>query len=66
MNWCFATINNRPGEIYFERIRSGQVKFLGYCYVKREDFTLKEERNAFDKDVKKFKIVCDDERYKIV
>ena len=65
MNWCFATINNRLGEIYFEKKKNGQIKFLGHCYIAKEDFKLKEERNALKRDIKKFKIVYKNKEYKI-
>lgn len=43
MEWCFAIINNRLAEIYFERKKRG-IKFLGHFYVKESEYTLKEER----------------------
>lgn len=30
MNWCFAIINGKLGEIYFEKTKNGQIKFLGH------------------------------------
>ncbi len=65
MDWCFATINNRLGEIYFKKKNNGQTKFLGHCYVKKEDFMTKEELIAFEKDTKKFKIVYKNKKYKL-
>lgn len=66
MSWCFAIINNKPGEIYFERSKSGRVKFWGHCYVGKEDFKTKEERSALEKDIKKFKIVYRNKNYKLI
>ncbi len=66
MNWCFAKINNRLGEIYFEKKKSGQIKFLGHCYIKKEDLKTREERNDLKEDVKKFKIIYRNKKYKIV
>lgn len=66
MNWCFATINGRLGEIYFEKKKNGQTKFLGHCYVKKEDFKTKEELRALDEETKKFKIIYKNKQYKVI
>ena len=52
MSWCFAIINNRIAEIYFEKNKK-EVKFLGHCYVKESEYTLKEERDCIKKDIVK-------------
>jgi hypothetical protein len=51
MNWSFAIINNKLAEIYFERKKNGNVKFIGHCYVKREEYKTKKEQNYIDKDI---------------
>jgi len=28
MNWCFAIINNKAGEIYFDKNKNSQIKFF--------------------------------------
>ena len=56
MGWCFAIINNRLAEIYFEKNKSG-IKFLGHCYVKESEYTLKEEREWIKKDIAKVQLV---------
>jgi len=44
MNWCFAIINGRLAELYFEK-KSGNIAFIGHAYVKKDEFTtLKEQR----------------------
>ncbi len=54
MTWCFAIINNRPAEIYFEKKRD-KTEITGHCYAKREEFDDEEERQAFDEDTAKYK-----------
>ena len=49
MSWCFAIINNRLAEVYFEK-RKGKIKFLGHAYVKRNEYKSKEEKNWIEKD----------------
>lgn len=56
MGWCFAIINNKLAEIYFEK-RKGRIKFLGHCYVKESEYTLKEEREWIKKDIVKVQLV---------
>lgn len=66
MCWCFATINNKPGEIYFDKNKNGRIKFLAHCYVKREDFKNREELKYFDKDIKNLKVVYKNKKYKAI
>jgi len=66
MYWCFAIINNKSGEIYFDRRENGEVEFQGHCYVKRTDFRIKGELHALDQETKKFKIVYRNKKYKLI
>jgi len=65
MYWCFATINGRLGEIYFDK-KNGQAEISSHCYIKKEDFEIKEELHALDQESKKFKIVYRNKKYKII
>ena len=56
MSWCFAIINNKLAEIYFEKNKSG-IKFLGHCYVKESEYILKEEKQWIKKDIAKVQLV---------
>ncbi len=51
MSWCFAVVNHRLAEIYFE---NGRV--WGHCLVRRSEFKLKKEREWIEKDTKKYKL----------
>jgi hypothetical protein len=66
MFWCFATISSRIGEIYFERDKNGKAKISGHCFVKKEEFTVKEEIRALESDIKKFKVVYRNKKYKFI
>lgn len=46
MDWSFAIINGKLAEIYFEK-RKDKVKFLGHCYVKREEYDSQEEQKIY-------------------
>ncbi|TSC86393.1 MAG: Uncharacterized protein G01um101416_666 [Microgenomates group bacterium Gr01-1014_16] len=50
MNWCFAIINRRLSELFFEK-RGRGVKFLGFAHVKRDEYGTKREQKMIDKDI---------------
>lgn len=66
MTWCFAIINGRLGEIYFEKKKNDQIKFLGHCYVKREEFKTKQEQKCINKDIKKTRVIYRNGKYKLI
>ncbi len=63
MCWCFAQINNKLAEIYFQKNKNG-IKLLGHCYVKKSEFKTKKEQNWIEKDTSKFKFVYSNKEYK--
>ena len=63
MSWCFAIINNRIAEIYFDK-KGGEIKFLGHCYVKESEYTLKEEKEWIKKDIEKVKLIYRKGKYR--
>lgn len=38
MCWCFAIINNKLAEIYFDKNKKETTKFKGHCYIQRKEF----------------------------
>ena len=54
MSWCFAIINNRLAEIYFEK-KNEKIKFLGHCYVKEWGFKSKREKAWIKMDIAKMR-----------
>jgi hypothetical protein len=64
MSWCFAIINNKLAEIYFDRNKKGNPKFSGHCYIKKEDFKLKAEQKAIKEDTEKYQFVYRKGEYK--
>lgn len=53
MNWCFALINGKLAEIYFEP-KKGDPKILGHAYVKKEQYQTKKEQEYISNDTEKF------------
>lgn len=50
--WCFATVNGRLAEISFQK----KYGIYGHCYVKREEYS-KREQKMIDADIKKFRFI---------
>lgn len=65
MSWCFAIINNKLAEVYFEKGK-GKIKFLGHCYVKESEYDSGEEKSWIKKDTAKFRFVYRNRKYKRV
>jgi len=56
MDWCFAIVNGRLAEIFFER-KNGKMEFLGHAYVKKSEYKTKKEKKWIKEDTEKFKLV---------
>lgn len=63
MGWCFATVNNRLAEIYFDRKKSGRVKIRGHCYVKKAEYKTKQEQKWIKEDTAHVKVAYKNKRY---
>ena len=50
--WCFAIINGRLAEIYFDK----KYGIYGHCYVERKEYT-KREQKMIDSDIKRYQFV---------
>ena len=56
MSWCFAIVNNKLAEIYFDKNKNG-LKINGYCYVKKSEYRTKQECLWIKEDTAKFKFI---------
>lgn len=65
MPWCFAIVNNKLAEIYFDE-RRGKAKIIGHCYVKKEEYKTKKEQRWIKEDIPKFYFVYRKGKYKRV
>lgn len=56
--WCFAIVNKRLAEIYFEKSR-GKTIFLGHCYIKKDEYKTKkeQEQEQIKTDTSKFQFI---------
>jgi hypothetical protein len=55
MIWSFAIINGGLAEIFFEK-KGNNTKFLGHCYVKKEEYKTKREQKWIVEDTKRFRL----------
>jgi hypothetical protein len=44
MDWCFAIVNGKLSEIYFNKSKKGKIKMIGYCHVMKSDYKTKMEQ----------------------
>lgn len=57
MSWCFAKINGRLAEIYFDEAgknSKGLPKIWGHCYINYKTFKTKEEKKWIMEDTAKY------------
>jgi len=62
-HWCFAIVNNKLAEIYFDEKKNSKNEIWGHCYVKKEDFKTKQEQKWITVDTKKVRIVYKNKKY---
>lgn len=62
MNWCFAIVNGRLAEIYFEK--GEKPKLFGHCYVQPDEYESKQEKEWKKADTKRFRFTYKKGKYK--
>jgi hypothetical protein len=65
MNWCFAIVNNKLAEVYYEREKE-KIKFIGHAYVEEAKYKTKKERRYIKEDIARFMFVYRKGEYKRV
>lgn len=63
MPWCFAIINNRLAEIFYEGKRLSSMRIYGHAYVNKNEYKTKTEQRWIEKDIEKFKFSYRKGRY---
>ncbi len=53
MGWCFAIINGKLAEIFFEKVR-GETRIFGHAYVQKEKYKTKKEQKYIEEDTARF------------
>jgi len=66
MGWCFALLNSKLAEIYFDKRKSGQIKIWGHCFVNKKEYKTKREQKWIQDDTKRVKVVYRKKRYRLI
>jgi len=64
MGWCFAIINGKLAEMFFEPRKTGNPKIMGHAYVEREEYKTKREQKMIDMDIAKYRFSYRNKIYK--
>jgi hypothetical protein len=64
LKWCFAVINGKLGEIFFDKNKNGKSKIHSHCYIKREEYSKKEQK-MIDTDIAKYRFTWRNGVYKL-
>ncbi|TSC86402.1 MAG: Uncharacterized protein G01um101416_675 [Microgenomates group bacterium Gr01-1014_16] len=65
MSWSFAIINNKLAEVFFDKTRNG-INFHNHCYVKKSEYTNKEELKQLEKDIQKVRLTYKNHQYHLL
>lgn len=66
MSWCFAIVNNRLAEIYFDRKKNGRIKAWGHCYVRKKEYKTRQEQKWIREDTKRMRAIYRNKKYRLV
>lgn len=66
MGWCFALINNKLGEIYFDKTKVGTIKIHAHCFVSKKEYKTKQEQQWIREDIKNIKVKYSNKQYKLI
>lgn len=61
MSWCFAIVNNRLAEIYFNDDKTRSI--FGHCYVKKSEYKSKQEQKWIKQDTAKLQFLYRKRKY---
>ena len=63
MGWCFAIVNKRLAEIFFDQ-KKGKSVISGHCYVKKNEYKSAMEKKWILADTKKYTFIWRKNKYK--
>lgn len=63
MGWCFAIVNGKLAELFFEK-ENGVIKMLGHAYVKESEHRTKREKLWIKRDTARYKFSYRKSKYK--
>lgn len=61
--WCFAIVNNKLAEIFFEK-KAGKTHIYSHAHVKPEEYQTRREQQWIKDDTSKFQFVFQKGKYR--
>lgn len=66
MFWCFAIVNRRLAEIFFEKHKNGRKPITGHCYVRKEEYKTKQEQKWIARDTSRVRLAYRKGMYRLL
>ena len=63
MSWCFAIVNNKLAEIFFDKTQKGKTKIRGFCYADQSEYKTQKEREWIKEDTAKVQLIYQKGKY---
>jgi hypothetical protein len=60
--WCFAKVNGKLAEIYFEEKR-GKNEIYAHCFVDKKNYKTKTEKKWIEEDLKRVNLSFKNKKY---
>lgn len=64
MHWCFAIVNGRLAEVFFDIKRDGKKHIFAHAYVKEREYPTKREKLMIKKDTAKTRLSYRNKKYR--
>lgn len=64
MSWCFALVNGRLAEVFFDNEKKSEPKIFGHCYVRKEEYKTKREQKMIENDTNRFQLSYSNKMYR--
>ncbi len=63
MNWCFAIVNGRLAEIFFEKKKDTPI-INAHCYITEGEYKTKREKRQIKIDTSKYQFSYQNKKYR--
>lgn len=64
--WSFAIVNGKLAEIFYDKMRNGDRKIQGHCYVKASAYKIKQEKRWIEKETRRMRFSFRNKKYKFL
>ena len=66
IEWCFALVNGRKGEIFFQQQANGKKKIIAHYYLKETDPIIKKMKTTINRETQELRVVYRNKKYRII